>query len=445
MAEDERVDNDCEDDEEEEILELTAQDQYDLYLDLQEVPRNNRGAIDQDFDIYPTGTDVDSIEHDLEKRGPISLQELRGDRKKLVLYDVWIDDRPETLEAFSKLLHDEERNNEYSDMDGLDFPVRVGNIPKDFPKGKDGRWFPSSREELMVLVRDESVKLSDIDVSHITSMKNVFWCCGRKDYSGIETWNVSHVTDMSTMFRLSSCNANLSTWDTSSVKNMHGMFSGTPFNQDISSWDTSKVEDMSGMFSGTPFNQDISSWDTSNVKDMSSMFSSNHIFNQPIGLWDVSHVTDMHDMFRTATGFNRNISAWDVSKVKNMSDMFYGAHSFNQPLNSWHIDTNKVNCKWMFSSASAFSQPLPSWNLPADKSKMFDEHYLADMMVRTRNKEETKAPLEIQMEAVDTLKQTLAGFADKLNPTQLKQVCAAFAKQAPKQLKSMQAEKAQER
>ncbi|MBR6611821.1 MAG: BspA family leucine-rich repeat surface protein, partial [Campylobacter sp.] len=45
------------------------------------------------------------------------------------------------------------------------------------------------------------------------------------DFSGIEEWDVSHVTDMNNMFQsATSFNQPLDNWDVSNVTNMSGMF-----------------------------------------------------------------------------------------------------------------------------------------------------------------------------------------------------------------------------
>ncbi len=83
----------------------------------------------------------------------------------------------------------------------------------------------------------------------------------------------------------------------------------------IESWDVSSVTDMSSMFQDVKsFNQDLSSWDVSSVIDMRRMFCGAKNFNQNIASWDVSHVTNMSCMF---------LSSWNVSSVTDMSFMFY--------------------------------------------------------------------------------------------------------------------------
>ena len=264
------------------------------------------------------------------------------------------------------------------------------------------KYHPETKAELLKLCRDESVYLGDIDTSKITDMSKLFIGNDEimyiiendkysRDFSGIELWDVSNVTNMSYMFYESSFNQDISSWDISNVTNMSWMFSKSPFNQDISSWDVSNVTDMSHMFSESPFNQDISSWDVSNVTNMSWMFSEspfnqdisswdvsnvknmmgmfyNTPFNHDISSWDVSNVTNMECMFYKSS-FNHNISSWDVSSVKDMNHMFWDS-PFNQDISSWDV-SNVTNMRGMFSESS-FNQDISSWDVPnGDKEALF--------------------------------------------------------------------------
>ena len=129
------------------------------------------------------------------------------------------------------------------------------------------KYTPETREELRALCDDLSVNLGDIDTSKITDMSDLFHGVFedgerevRTDFSGIETWNVSNVKNMSNMFCHCDFSADLSSWDVSSVENTHAMFYCSSFNSDISNWDVSNVKDASSMFELSAFNQNINNW-----------------------------------------------------------------------------------------------------------------------------------------------------------------------------------------
>jgi surface protein len=174
-------------------------------------------------------------------------------------------------------------------------------------------------------------------------------------YGPIADWDVSAVTDMSSLFQnLAQFNADISSWDTSGVTTMYHMFYGAAALNQPLSFDTSSVTSMANMFSEAQvFNQPLD-FDTSRVTTMNSMFWRAYAFNQPLD-FDTSRVTTMNSMFQDAQVFNQPLD-FDTSSVTDMSGMFYRAYAFNQPLS---FDTSRVTAMHvMFWDASAFNQPL---------------------------------------------------------------------------------------
>ena len=125
-----------------------------------------------------------------------------------------------------------------------------------------------------------------------------------KHIIGLETWDVSKVTDMEGMFSgcYSLTKLNISNWNVSNVTDMYNMFFDCQFltKLDLSNWDVSKVRDMNCMFYDCQSltKLDLSNWDVSKVKDMNCMFHGCHSLTElNIDNWDVSNVTDMRSMF----------------------------------------------------------------------------------------------------------------------------------------------------
>ena len=117
----------------------------------------------------------------------------------------------------------------------------------------------------------------------------------------------------------------------STVTNAASLFQGaTLFNDsNVSNWNVSNVTNMSSMFNNAPaFNQTLSGWNVNSATNMSSMFANATVFNQDLSSWNVSNVTNMSSMFSGARAFNFSISSWNTSEVTNFSRMLFNASAY---------------------------------------------------------------------------------------------------------------------
>ena len=278
--------------------------------------------------------------------------------------------------------------------------VKVDKYAK-IDRDEDGKYYPKNKEELKKLCEDENINLGTINTSKITDMSRLFFDSTRKDFSGIETWDTSHVKDMSSMFSLAKYfNHSIGNWDVSKVTDMSNMFEEAKvFNQSIGNWDVSKVENMSYMFlNAKSFNQPIGKWNVSNVKNMYGMFEYAKSFNQPIGDWNVSNVEEMFGMFDGAIAFNQPIANWNTSKVKRMGRMFYNADSFNQPIGNWNISS--VDDSFGFSEMLRYAK---SFNQINDGFSKDDLKYLNQDSFRKKLKKSLLLKKEVKENAFDRL------------------------------------------
>ncbi|WP_295295801.1 BspA family leucine-rich repeat surface protein [uncultured Brachyspira sp.] len=236
------------------------------------------------------------------------------------------------------------------------------------------KYKPTTKTELKKLVFTDGIKLNYVDTSLIKDMSNLFYKSKRKDFEGIEDWDVSNVTNMEMMFgymdyhlmgrySMTDFNPNLNNWNVSKVKSMNNMFAYcSNFDQPLDNWDVSNVEDMSNMFiRAKRFNKPLNTWNINKVKDLSSMFAYCDAFNQNINDWDVSNVTNMDSLFRQCEKLNQPFDKWNTSNVVNMEKTFFSCMKFNKPLNSWNV-SNVENMDMMFYMAQSFNQPLDKWD-----------------------------------------------------------------------------------
>ena len=265
------------------------------------------------------------------------------------------------------------------------------------------KYKPLDKYELFKLVQDESIYLGDIDTSAITDMSFLFNTNFRKDFSGIDKWDVSCVTNMNEMFYCCfGFNENLQSWNVSSVENMDYMFSGClEFDQPLSNWVVKNVKSVSGMFAHCiKFNQDLSSWympslenandmffgcislnkpsirSTYNLQYAKAMFSHCISFNQNLDDLVVNNIKDFSFMFYDCFEFNQPLSTWDTMNALTMEMMFAGCHRLNQNLN--HFDVSNVeNMRFIFSCCFDFKHKL-NWDIKetCDTESAFDEDVL---------------------------------------------------------------------
>ena len=297
------------------------------------------------------------------------------------------------------------------------------------------KYKPKTKQELEKLVYTDGIKLYDVDTSLITDMSELFYKSSRKDFEGIEDWDVSNVEDMSYMFAYMSYdsfesrskakfNRNLNNWNVSKVKHMSFMFYYcNDFNQPLDKWDVSNVEDMFRMFDNCKkFNQPLNNWNVSNVTNMSGMFQVAESFNQPLDKWDVSNVTTMRAMFNYAKAFNQDISNWNVSKVEDMGYMFSICVNFNQSLNDWDVSKVKT-MEGMFRSAFKFNQPLDKWNTSKVENmhEMFNEALKFNQPLNSWNVSNVKT-MECMFRGTESFNQPL----DKWDTKKLKTMFGMF-------------------
>ena len=221
--------------------------------------------------------------------------------------------------------------------------------------------------------------LSNWNVSNVTDMSSMFYSAGSYaeiwNIGNLNNWNVGKVTDMSYMFygtgeMSSTWNiGNISNWNVSNVTDLSSMFGFAARNTstfdigDIGKWNVSNVENMYGMFNYAGYDAetfyigDLSKWNTIKVTNMASMFryAANWATEFNIGdisNWNTAAVTKMSSMFEEnairATTWNvGTLSGWNTSLVTDMSSMFKNTPVEILDLSGW--DTSKVtNMSSMF-------------------------------------------------------------------------------------------------
>ncbi len=140
--------------------------------------------------------------------------------------------------------------------------------------------------------------------------------------------------------------------DLSAVSDLSFMFAGTRIGVGgLARWDVSNITNITSMFSSSYISEDISNWNVSRVTEMGTLFYNNYWFNRDISTWDVSNVKSMRLMFFNARIFNQDLSTWNISNVSNMCKMLAGskvtADKYDKLLITWEqLARENPNCNF---------------------------------------------------------------------------------------------------
>lgn len=257
--------------------------------------------------------------------------------------------------------------------------ITSGDLPENFRYDFTGAQYA----ETIVLISDATS--AEKVVAPANSSNLFFNLVNLKQIKGSQNLDVSHVTNMTTMFY--SCrnleSIDVSNWDMSTVKQMDHTFGycTSLTTLDVRDWDMRNVENMRGLFaySENIENLDVSQWETDSVIDTSIMFNRlEKLTNLNVSNFNTSNVTTMRYMFGGTSGLKQlDVSHLNTTNVKNMEGMFYGTGLTTLDLSDF--DTRGVtNMNNMLANTSAM------WKITlGPKCTLLAENGLPDPVVGT--------------------------------------------------------------
>ena len=242
--------------------------------------------------------------------------------------------------------------------DGMGTKKNIVSLKIGTPEKKVTLDTKSLKKAFYFFVDLETIDLSGLDTSNVTDMSDMFTLCrSLKSIRGLETLDTSKVENMESMFYAcySLESLDLSNFNTENVTNMRHMFyeCSNLKSLDVSNFDTKNVTDMYGMFRNCENLQslDISGFNTENVTNMMGMFA----FCESLEYIDVSNfdtkkVTNMNSMFAYCYNLESlDVSHFNTENVTNIAGMFNECHNLKN-IDISNFDTKNVtNMMAMFS------------------------------------------------------------------------------------------------
>lgn len=240
-------------------------------------------------------------------------------------------------------------------------------------------------------------KLTSVDVSDWVTdeAENMYYlfsqCIVLEDPVDVSKWNVSKVTNFSSMFN--SCKKitklDVSKWNTESATNMAGTFTNCESLKDtldVSNWKTENVTTFLQTFFGckTITVLDVSKWDTKSAKSLQGTFyGCQKVLKLDVSNWNTANVTTMASTFRNCYALKDtlDVSNWNTGKVTTLESTFDGCKTLTMlDVSKWN--TEKVTTlKNTFYNCSALKDTLDvsNWNT-AEVKTLYQTFYKCEML-----------------------------------------------------------------
>lgn len=204
---------------------------------------------------------------------------------------------------------------------------------------ENGEIIVSNKTQLRKLIDDFSLTLDKIIIAkNLKDISGAFKNSTRKDFSGLETWDISNVENMADLFE--------------NCPNFTG--------EEIENWDVSRVKDMGNLFKDCKnFNADLSRWDVRNVEYMDFIFGGCKSFTgKGLENWNTTNLKQLHGAFSNCDRFNADFSRWKTSKVRDVAYLFHGCKNFiGKGLEKWDLSDLKHYDKLVFKDSGVKNIP----------------------------------------------------------------------------------------
>lgn len=270
------------------------------------------------------------------------------------------------------------------------FKIRKSKIALNF--------FPETKDELISIISDkvdkckasgnDTLDLSDIDISSITNMSNLFYNIAnasnnsflKNDIKTINVtgWDTSNVKEMEFMFRGVDGIIKIigfETWNTNNVTSFREFFchcSELTSIDGIENFKFNNCTDIAYMFAhcnSLPESQlkAVEKWSIENGQWLSGTFIGCELLeNIDLSNWKCSKIYTCHSMFKKCTLLKtiKGIDEWDMKGCTDIGSMFSNCKSLKSigDVSKWNAGSF-LNLEWLFFECTNLIVNCSSWKL----------------------------------------------------------------------------------